>query len=277
VGALDADLVSEASGLEVPGEDADRLYLINDSGDGGRFYVTRGDGSGTRVVTIAGFDPVDTEDMTFGDCGDGDSCLFIADIGDNDERRAEVEIVVVRLAEPLPDTVTPERRIRMRYPDGPHDAESMALAPNGDLIILTKAPEYATLSARPSVFYRLPYRTWSRSGSDAVIAAPMGELAMAEISSDPFSGSLPTAMDISPDGALLVLTYVGAFEFRFDLSAEVPPAAEMREGEHYREIGLGLPQQQESVAYLPGGGFVYTTEAGSPGGVPLVGMACLEP
>ena len=280
VGALDEAYIDEASGLATSGESGERLFLINDSGDLGRFYVTAADGSRTEVVAIEGFEPVDVEDIARGRCPGGDgSCLFIADIGDNAARRAETEIVVVREQSPFPASVQPERRIRVRYPDGPRDAESVAFHPNGDLIILTKTADYSTLRVAPSILYRLAYERWAQGGGDVQVAERIGELALAAVSSDAFSGSLPTAMDISGDGGrFLVLTYLNAFEFYFDLSEPFSkPAAEMVEGVDYREIPVPALQQQESIAYLPSGrGFLFTTEGGGPEGVPLMRVTCEE-
>jgi len=279
VGMLDETFVSEASGLEVASS-GESLYLINDSGDSGRFFLAGTDGGQTRAVGIRGPDPTDTEDMTLGRCpDDAGRCLFFADIGDNEARRTSVKIVVVREQASFPPEVTPERRFRVRYPDGPRDAESLAIHPNGDLFILTKMPDYAALRVSPSALYRIPYSDWAPDGVSELVAEPFGELDLTAISSDPFSGSLATGMDISDDGArLLVLTYMNAFEFDVDLSAgSFPGVVDMVEGEDYREIALQTLEQQESIAYLPSGdGFLYTTESGSSDGSPIMRVSCFR-
>src|SRR5689334_11625551 len=97
VGALETDLVNEASGIAVSTAFADRLYHINDSGDGPFVFVSRRDGSGTTKFAIDGFAPQDVEDLAYGACPDADgTCLFVADVGDNDRRRESVTIQVVR-------------------------------------------------------------------------------------------------------------------------------------------------------------------------------------
>jgi len=279
-GELDEAYIDEASGLDLSPGDPSRLYHINDSGDSGRFFVTALDGTGTQAVEIDGFDPVDAEDLAVGACGpDGGTCLFVADFGDNQARRATTEIVVVREQSRFPATVAPERRIRIRYPDGPHDAEALALHPNGDLIVLTKVADYARLRAAASVLYRLPYESWSSERPEVEVLERVGEIDLTAISSDPFSGSLPTAMDISDDGRrFLVLTYLNAFEFYLDLSGEaLKPAEDMVEGVDYQEIRVTTLEQQESVAYLPSGdGFLYTTEARSSDGIPIMRVACFD-
>lgn len=275
LGELDPSQVNEASGLEV--SPAGGLYHINDSGDSGRFFVTSLDGRNLRQVRINGFGPIDTEDLTLGNCGPGGgTCLFIADIGDNEARRPTVEIVLVREQASFPASVEPERRIRFRYEDGPHDAESLALHPNGDLWILTKTIDLARLRVLPGALFRIPYAAWRESDGNVLVAERVGELALPAISSDPLRGSLATAMDISDDGGrLLVLTYTNAFEFALDLaSAALPPTAEMVEGVDFREIPLVQLQQQEAIAYLPDGtGFIYTSE-GSGGDAPIMRVHC---
>jgi hypothetical protein len=274
IGQLDPALVNEASGLAASA--AERLYHINDSGDSGRFFVTTLDGGNMRQVRVEGFDPVDTEDLALGSCGEaGGTCLFIADFGDNNARRPTVEILTVREQTSFPDSVQPERRIRFRYADGPHDAESLAIHPDGDLLILTKTIDLAGLRVPPSGLYRIPYGAWSESGDDVLVAERIGELPLPAISRDPFRGSLPTAMDISADGRkLLVLTYTNAFELPIGLASGLKPASEMVEGVDFVEIPLTQLRQQEAIAYLPdGGGFIYTSEA--PGGeAPIMRVDC---
>lgn len=277
IGELDPSRVNEASGLGV--SPTGRLYHINDSGDTGRFFVTTPDGQNLREVRITGFNPVDTEDLTLGICGDsGGICLFIADIGDNQARRPTVEILMVRERASFPSSVEPERHIRFRYPDGPHDAESLALDPDGDLWILTKTIDYAGLRVLPGTLFRIPYAAWTQSEGAVIVAERIGELPLAAISSDPLRGSLATAMDISDDGQrLLVLTYVNAFELGIDLSAgRLKPASEMVKGVDFAEIPLTPLQQQEAIAYLPdGAGFLYTSEA--PGGAaPIMRVDCRD-
>lgn len=279
IGGLDPAIVNEASGLDVSPFDQGRLYHINDSGDTGRFFVTALDGRQLRQVRIDGFDPVDTEDLTLGACGEGGgTCLFIADIGDNQGRRPTVEIVLVREQASFPVSVAPERRIRFRYADGPHDAESLAVQPNGDLWILTKTIDLARLRVLPGALFRIPYAAWTEGDGNVLVAERVGELDLPAISSDPLRGSLATAMDLSDDGRkLLVLTYTNAFEFAIDLSSAAPkPASEMVEGVDFEEIPLTQLQQQEAIAYLPDGtGFIYTSEA--PGGeTPIMRVDCLD-
>ncbi len=227
IGELQVQL-KEASGIAASRQFPGRLYHINDSGDVGNFYITGMDGKDTRPVRVSNFDPQDTEAMSLGPCpnnGRG-SCLYLGDIGDNNANRKSIDIVVADEVENFPKTVKPRARMKLRYPDGSHDAESLAVHPDGTIFILTKERPAHMFKASPN----LPEQT-------------LKSVTML----DP--GGKPTDMTISDDGTrLLVLTYTDAVEYSIDFKEQ-------------QKIRLNFLQQQESVAYLPGSrSFVYTTE-----------------
>ena len=227
VGELQVQL-TEASGLAASRQFPGRLYHINDSGDTGKFYITGMDGKDTRAVRVDGFEGEDTEALSLGPCpGRGTiSCLYLGDIGDNDAKRKSIEIVVVDEVRNFSQTVKPRVRLKLLYPDRPHDAESMAVHPNGDIYILTKEYPAHLFKANPKVVEQT--------------LTPVTTLQ---------PGGKPTDMAISDDGTrLLVLTYMDAVEYSMDFKQE-------------QKIRLNFLQQQESVAYLPGSrSFIYSTE-----------------
>jgi len=227
VGELQVQL-TEASGLAASRQFPGRLYHINDSGETGKFFITGMDGKDTRSVRINDFEPEDTEALSLGPCPGKDSisCLYIGDIGDNDVKRKSIEIVVVDEVRNFSQTVKPRSRLKLLYPDGPHDAESMAVHPNGDIYILTKENPASLYKANPNAVQQTlkPVTTLQPGGK-------------------------PTDMAISDDGMrLLVLTYMDAVEYSMDFKQQ-------------QKIRLNFLQQQESVAYLPGSrSFIYSTE-----------------
>ncbi|MBA3410379.1 MAG: hypothetical protein H0U15_05950 [Geodermatophilaceae bacterium] len=79
-------------------------------------------------------DPRDIEDLAF-----RDDTLWFADIGDNAENRPNVAVISVGYdpADPQADVGAPQV-FRLGYPDGPHDAEALLLAPDGSPYIVTK-------------------------------------------------------------------------------------------------------------------------------------------
>jgi hypothetical protein len=249
--------VSESSGMAISRRFRARAYRINDSGDRGRFFAMNIAGGDTQSINIEGFMPTDTEDMAIGPCGGGtEDCLFFGDIGDNNARRSNIEIVVVRERSEFPATVRPDSRVRVRYPDGPHDAESLGVHPNGNIYILTK-------DSAQSQLFRLNAGQWRDSKGDIETLALVANIDWSTILPDISRlGRLATAMDIAPDGKrFLVLTYTEAVEFFFDLSTKLPPQNMWRESRDFRRVALTTLEQQEAIAYFPDSrGFLYDTE-----------------
>jgi hypothetical protein len=252
-----AQAISESSGMAISRRFPDRAYRINDSGDRGRFFAMAIDGKNSRSINIEGFNPIDNEDMALGPCGGGvEDCLFIGDIGDNNRMRRNIEIVVVRERSEFPATVRANFRVRVQYPDGPHDAESLGVHPNGNIYILTKD------SMRSQIF-RLNARQWRDSQGGVETLALVGTIEWEQVLPNVSGfGRLATAMDIAPDGKrFLVLTYTEAVEFLLDLSATLPAQNTWRESRQFRRIALTTLEQQEAIAYLPDGrAFLYDTE-----------------
>jgi hypothetical protein len=148
--------LTEASGLAAGQVSPGVFYVENDSGDVNRFFaLDRRSGATAAVVTVSGARNVDWEDIAVGPDAGGTPSVWLADIGDNEAVRDEVDVyrVVeprVRAAERDRPIRTPVRAVwRLRYPDGPVDAESLAVAPDGSAYIVTKW-------LGSSVVYRLP-------------------------------------------------------------------------------------------------------------------------
>ena len=266
VGAIDHLRIDEASGVAVSRKFPGRLYHVNDSGGGPYFYISDVDGGNTKAVKIEGYESIrlDFEDMSLGECSPGKSCVFIADIGDNRKRRDYAEIIAVEELEDFGSTVKPLKRIKIAYPDGPHNAESLAFHPGGDIFILTKEEKRDYTEAYPARLYRLPRDKWRNAGGDVIKPEYMGEIDFPSLlpGASPL-GQVATSLDIAPDGRkFIVLTYERAVEFGIDLSAgALPPTSKMKEGKDYRVIEIMSLSQQESIAYVDGGsGFIYDTE-----------------
>jgi hypothetical protein len=253
IGTLDHD-VDESSGMAVSRKIPNRSYRHNDSGDSGRFFVMGLAGGKAKGIHITGFAPVDVEDMAIGPCDSTTDCLFFGDIGDNSRKRRDLELVVVRERATFPEKVAPDYRVILRYPDGPHDAEALGVHPNGDVYIITKDPT-------TSQIFRLKRDQW-RLGKGPQTLEAVVTLSWPSLLPNTLPFGRPTAMDIAPDGKrFLILTYVEAAEFFFDLSKPLPPVKTWKEGQHYRKVALTTLEQEEAIAYLPDGkSFLYDTE-----------------
>jgi hypothetical protein len=126
--------LTEISGLVVVG---DQMLVINDGGDQLTVYLLD---AACQVVDLhtAPVDPYDPEDLAVG----ADGTVWLADTGDNGADRPTVALLALR-----PDGTTGV--YRLTYPDGPHDAEALLLAPDGTPYLVTKEVLGASAVYRP--------------------------------------------------------------------------------------------------------------------------------
>ncbi len=257
LGQLDTR-INESSGIETSTL-GDELYHINDSGDSSMVYITNKNGQDLRSVEVLDFRPMDTEDISTGPCpGQKNSCLFIADTGDNARIRSSVQIAVIEESELAGEKARPLNVLSVTYPEGRQDAESMAVHPNGDLYILTK-------TFGQSRVYRVARKKLLQAHAKAELVGLIDFKKLGR----PFYFSLATGMDISPDGqSFLLLTYNDVIEYPVDLSRLNDKGRVL--GTQGRPLGMPRLKQQEAIAYKGRDLFVYTTEGKSP----LVHVGC---
>ena len=126
----------EASGLAASRRTPGRFWSHNDSGDPVLFALDS-NGRVTGRLSISGVTVEDWEAVAVGPCPSG-SCIYVADIGDNDAERKQV--TVYRIAEPAEASGSAKIAdvFHATYPDGPHDAETLLVTPEGRLLIVTK-------------------------------------------------------------------------------------------------------------------------------------------
>ena len=143
LGKIKVPELEETSGLAASRLNPDVFWLHNDGNSGQLFAVSA---SGKLVAFLSCKAPIkDLEDIAIGPGPQrGVDYLYLGDIGDNDGRRREIR--VVRFPEPKLSgprgqqlTVADAEEIRLIYPDGPHDAEALLVAPEtGNLFVVTK-------------------------------------------------------------------------------------------------------------------------------------------
>ncbi|WP_258174615.1 hypothetical protein [Actinopolyspora mortivallis] len=119
--------LSELSGL-VAGPDG--WYAVPDGGSRLRVYEMSPRDCSVVDSYHWNVDPYDVEDLA----RSPDGRLWVADTGDNSRRRDTIAVHVVS-----PEG-GPARLYRMRYPDGPHDAEALLLGRDGVPHVVTKNP-----------------------------------------------------------------------------------------------------------------------------------------
>ena len=249
--------ITESSGLAASRSTPGAYWTHNDSGDGPFIYAfdTRGDSLG--IFRVTGAQARDWEDMAAGPGPEANkSYLYLGDIGDNNEARDEV--VVYRVPEPAltaatrkltkvrPGSTEPAEAIRLKYPDGKHDAEALLVHPTtGNIYIVNKVP-----IANPVVYEA----TAPFTAGKLVTLRRIGEIRVPSI-----FGGVVTGGSISPDGRRVALCdYFQGYEI-------VLPAGSRDFNDIWKQkmIGfdLGKRKQGESITYrLDGKAFLSTSE-----------------
>lgn len=145
--ALPNDL-AETSGVAVSIRNPGLVWTHNDGGHGSFLYAIDRDGQ-LRARVELNQSNRDWEDIARGRCGLG-ACLYVADTGDNNERRDFISLY--RLAEPEAEGTArvDAERFRMVLPDGPRDIESMYVLPTEQIFFITKGRNH------PVTIYRYP-------------------------------------------------------------------------------------------------------------------------
>jgi len=243
----------ESSGVAVSRSHPGILWTHNDSGDGPYVYAINLEGEDLGRFTVGGARAGDWEDIALGPCPSAaGSCLYIADTGDNGERRKTVALYVVPEPDPArPGSTAPAHRIAITYRDGPADVEGLAVTPGGTVLLVSKG------RSGPVLLFRIPADSVA---ADSLSLAPSATL---PIVPQRRLGRLVTGAAVSPDGrTLAVRTYTEVYFLGID-----------REGHsvHIRtSCWLGLREPQgEAVDFLDDSTLVLTSEAalGRAGGV----------
>lgn len=180
-------VLNEMSGLAFSKLHQDLVYVHNDSGGEPKVYILDSLGNLLGEIELLGAKNRDWEDIAVGPGKDGQSSIYVGDIGDNS---AQYEyITVFRLPEPVhlkPSMRVPPEKINLRFPDGPMDAETLIVDPKtGDIFILSKRDNQNTL-----------FRLAADKFED-------GEAVLEEIMKLPITSSV--GGDISQDGAQIII------------------------------------------------------------------------
>ena len=173
-----------------------------------------------------------------------DGTLWVADVGDN--YNAQVRRKTIAVWKLAPGAKSPVI-YRLAYPDGPHDAEALLLAPDGTPILVTKE-----LSGRSEIF--VPSGPLVAKSAEGVALKRVGSVRLPDSQTPNFlegiGRRLVTGGAVSPDGRHVVLrTYADAFEWDV---ADGDVVAALTEGEP-RATPLPDEQQGEAIAYTPDG------------------------
>ncbi len=262
IAVLKDKAVKESSGIAASRRFHGVYWTHNDSGDGPLIYAFDKSGVSKGVWRVSGATARDWEDIAAGPGpGAGKSYLYIGDIGDNQEKRPE--IVVYRVPEPEINTkglakgknsaTDPSEAIRLRYPDGSHDAESLLVHPRtGSIYIVTKLA-----FAYPGIYEA----TAPIQAGRPITLKRVGTLEVPSL-----FGGIITGGAISPDGRRVAFCdYMQGYEAvlengnsSFDTIWKRP----------LTPISLGSRKQGEAITYRMDGKALLMTSEGSP--MPLI-------
>jgi hypothetical protein len=223
-------LLAELSGLAVSRRNPGVVWSHNDSGDDARLFALDEQLHVRAELRVDGADAFDWEDVAAATGPDGSPWLWIADTGDNFVFHPTAQLHLV----PEPDLrpvatgavihAAALTTIVMRYPNGPHHVESLAVdPPTGDAFLVAKALD----SERMVDVYRVPATTTRGHGRVEVEVEVVARIVGAD------RGSVgPTAADcrfdagpgeavaFTPDGQHLysIAEGIGSHLHRYDRS-----------------------------------------------------------
>ena len=248
--------LKEVSGIAASRINKNVLYVHNDSGDTSRFFAISP--SGQLLATFyfkantanKEANVVDCEDIAVGPGSKkASSYIYLGDIGDNHARRNS--ITVYRFEEPKINgkeaaTTIKTNAIHLKYPDGPHDAETLMVDPLDRLLyIITKREDSVGVYTAPT----------NASFTDTILLQKRCKLH--------FPG-LPlmkwvTAGDISADGSeVLVKSYQSVYFLKRQTGEPIWKTLQRKPV----ELPYTMEKQGEAIGFTPNGKGYYTTSEG---------------
>ncbi len=253
-------LLRESSGVAVSRRQDGILWTHNDSGNRNRLYAVNQRGEVLATFRVREAANIDWEDIALGPCPmHTGECLYIADTGDNLRRRETVSIYIVPEPDVPPDALgdlrdtEPARKVDFRYENGPHDVEAMAVAPSGEILLVSKGQR------NPIQVYALQPNELTTS---ELVLRPMNHAGMLQLR---LRAPWVTGAAFSPNGdRVVVRTYTELFFFTLVGGALVQEGAPCFFGA-FEPVG-------EAVDFLDGKTLVMTSEAlpRRPGPITLV-------
>ena len=251
-GKLSDPRLAEVSGAAVSHANPGLIWTINDSGNPPDLLAIDTTGTLRAEFALSGVTNVDWEEVAIGPCG-SQSCVYIADTGDNGEDRSEV--VIYRVREPVvgavysmtATTLRGAESIRVIYPDRPHDVEAMAVIEDGVILLVTKGRSGGVL------LFGITATAWSAGR----VVTPIRKDSLPIIASGGM-GREVTGMALSPDGRRVVVrTYRDLYPF-----ARRPDGTFAPLGKPTACDILGREPQGEGITFLTSHRLLLTSERG---------------
>lgn len=254
IGTIKTAEITESSGLVASRCQPNVFWTHNDSGDGAFIFALNEKGEKLGTFKVENAKNRDWEDIGILKTTGGECFLYLGDIGNNVKVRDESTIY--RVKEPIvtdadkssdkkkPSKTEDAQKIKIEYPDAPHDAETLFVHPQtGDVYILTKELEGASGVYKLSKNYDVRKTNRLEKVADFTVPSiPNGFL---------------TGGDVSTDGKrVVVCDYFAAYEI-------ILPDAAANFDEIWKQkptlIQTGKRKQGEAVSYSTTGETIFLT------------------
>lgn len=134
--------LTEISGLAASTQHPGILWTHNDSGDSARVFAIDSQTCAVRAeVRLAGVSARDVEAIAVGKSSNGTPVIWVGDIGDNADSWPSVHLYRFNEPKTIKSQSVTTTSYTVHYPDGPHNAEGLLVAPNpgGPMWIVTKS------------------------------------------------------------------------------------------------------------------------------------------
>ncbi|MFD0902043.1 lactonase family protein [Actinomadura sediminis] len=228
--------ITESSGLAVSARHDGVVYTHNDSGGVPQIFALGPDGRTRAVLTIGGARARDWEAMAVGEDERGRPAIFVADIGDN-LGGAWPHVTLYRVPEPrtLRSRTLTATEFRLRYEDGPRNAEAMMINPRTNRVYVVSKLFGGKVYEAPANLRTSGYNTLRKVADAPAIA---------------------TGAAFSPDGRTCVIrTYFGATVYEV--------GADGRPGERIGSVPIPRQEQGEAITYTADGRSVLVSSEGA--------------
>lgn len=230
-GTIDAQAVSESSGLVASRKREGVFWTVNDSGHDPVLYAITREGA-----LIAEF-PVDAKNTDWEDLATDDAGrLYVADVGNNARRRTEVQVLRVDEADPRaagvdkPAPLHETTTWRLTYPGRPFDCEALIVFGGHGYLIEKR------LDGAAAGVYRFELKE----------PPPAESTVLERVATLPVHAPV-TAADISPDAKrLAVLTVLGPYVL--EVGGDVSKAADAPVW-----YSRYVHPRMEAACFVPGG------------------------
>jgi hypothetical protein len=253
VGVIQSPQITEASGLVASRKNTGVLWTHNDNGPACVYAITP-EGKLLGTYNLAGARVHNWEDIAIGPGQEPNiDYLYVGDIGDNNAKRKNVVIYLVEEPNvdanqtPVNATLSGVEEMKLAYPDGPRDAETLLLDPfSKDIYIISKESV--------SKVYRAAYPSSPKGYAGTRPQSITAKTTLEYVAKLPWGTA--TGGDISPDGNMIIV--------RNYLSASV--WMRPKEGQLWGAFGgneckapLILESQGEAICFDTNGSGYYTT------------------